>query len=324
MFCDQMRRDGERLVRAEAIRSYGVANLTKRAPELGDIARSDKDPMMRAAAVEALGNLKDASVLPLLPPALRDPDFSVAATAVTSIGQQKDKTAVPALMDAYRARPERQFVDVQLEVVRVLGELGAVEAQPLLTEATTHEDVRVRVAAVESLKKLGLPAPELPSERSFHEASFDRARKKLLAPPCGIRHAVILTKHGPIEVELFGDDAIQTVANFINWAKTGFYKKLTLHRVVPNFVVQGGDPRGDGWGDAGFTIPSEVSRHHYDEGYLGIADSGKDTGSCQFFITLSPQRQLDGRYTIFGRVTKGMENVWKIDQADQFDVKILD
>jgi cyclophilin family peptidyl-prolyl cis-trans isomerase/HEAT repeat protein len=321
MFCDQMRRDGERLVRAEAIRSYGVANLTKRAPELGEIARSDKDPMMRAAAVEALGNLKDASVLPLLPPALRDPDFSVAATAVTSIGQQKDKTAVPALMDAYRARPERQFVDVQLEVVRVLGE-WVRSKRNCSHGGDDARGRRVRVAAVESLKNSRPPRPELPSERSFHEASFDRARKKLLAPPWNSSRGHPHQTRA-IEVGLFGDDAIQTATNFINWAKTGFYKKLTLHRVVPNFVVQGGDPRGDGWGDAGFTIPSEVSRHHYDEGYLGIADSGKDTGGCQFFITLSPQRQLDGRYTIFGRVTKGMENVWKIDQADQFDVKIL-
>ena len=317
MFCDQMRRDGQRLVRAEAIRSYGFAGLTKRAPELDQIARGDKDPMMRAAAVEALGLLKDASVLPMLPPALRDSDFTVAATAATSIGEQKDKTAVPALMDAYRARPEREFVDVQLEVVRVLGELGAIEAEPLLTEATSHDDVRVRVAAVEALKKLGLAAPELPSERTFHEAAFDRTRKKQLAPPSGMRHAVIFTRHGPLEVELFGDDAIQTVANFITLAKAGFYKKLTLHRVVPNFVVQGGDPRGDGSGDAGYTVPAEVSRYHYDEGYLGIADGGKDTGSCQWFITLSPQRHLDGRYTIFGRVTKGMENVWKIDQGDR-------
>jgi cyclophilin family peptidyl-prolyl cis-trans isomerase len=71
-------------------------------------------------------------------------------------------------------------------------------------------------------------------------------------------------------------------------------------------------------------VPAEASRHHYNEGYLGIADAGKDTGSCQWFITLSPQRHLDGRYTVLGRVTKGMDAAWKIDQGDQFDVKILD
>jgi cyclophilin family peptidyl-prolyl cis-trans isomerase len=324
MFCDQMRRDGERLVRAEAIRCYGTAGLAKRASQLDEVARTDKDPMMRAAAVEALGKLKDPAIAPLLVPALRDPDFTVATAAVAAIGEQQYKEGVPALMDAYRARPDREFVDVQLEVVRVIGELGAADAQAFLTEATSHHDARVRVTAVESLKKLGLAAPELPSERSFHEAAFDPARKKQLAPPSGVRHAVIQTRHGNIEIELFGDDAIQTVANFINLAKGGFYKKLTMHRVVPNFVVQGGDPRGDGSGDAGYTVPAEASRHHYNEGYLGIADAGKDTGSCQWFITLSPQRHLDGRYTVLGRVTKGMDAAWKIDQGDQFDVKILD
>jgi peptidyl-prolyl cis-trans isomerase B (cyclophilin B) len=325
MFCDQMRRDGERLVRAEALRCYGTAGLTKRAAQIDEIARTDKDPLMRASAVNALGQLKDAAVPPMLVPALRDPDFTVATAAVEAIGAQEYKAAVPALMEAYHARPEREFVDVQLEIVRVLGDLGAIETQSLLVEAaTTHEDARVRVAAVESLKKLGLPAPEAPSERTFHEAAFDRARKKQLAPPLGMRHAVIGTRHGNIEVELFGDDAIQTVANFIHLAKAGFYKGLTMHRVVPNFVVQGGDPRGDGSGDAGYTVPAEVSRYHYDAGYLGIADAGKDTGSSQWFITLSPQPHLSGRYTIFGRVTKGMDAVWKIDQGDKFDVKILD
>ncbi|HXV14129.1 MAG TPA: HEAT repeat domain-containing protein [Candidatus Krumholzibacteria bacterium] len=324
MFCDQMRRDGSRLVRAEAIRSYGTAGLAKRASQIDEIARTDKDPLMRAAAIEALAKLKDAKVAPLLVPALRDADFTVATAAVVAIGDQQYKAAVPALMDAYRARPEREFVDVQLEAVRVLGDLGALESEALLVEATSHDDARVRAAAVASLKKLGLTAPELPSERTFHEQAFDPARKKQLAPPAGTRHAVIATRHGAIEIELFGDDAIQTVANFIHLAKSGFYKKLTTHRVVPNFVVQGGDPRGDGSGDAGYTVPAEVSRHHFGEGFLGIADAGKDTGSCQWFITLSPQRHLDGRYTIFGRVTKGMDVVWKIDQGDAFDVKILD
>ncbi|MCI0451664.1 MAG: peptidylprolyl isomerase [Candidatus Latescibacteria bacterium] len=324
MFCDQMRRDGSRLVRAEAIRSYGTAGLVKRVSQLDEILRTDKDPMMRAAAVEALAKLKDEKVPPMIVPMLRDADFTVATAAVVAIGDKQYKAGIPALVDAYRARPEREFVDVQIEVVRVLGDLGALEAETLLVHATTHDDVRVRTTAVASLEKLGLTAPTLPAERTFHEQSFDPARKKQLAPPSGTRHAVIATRHGAIEVELFGDDAIQTVANFVHLAKSGFYKKLTTHRVVPNFVVQGGDPRGDGSGDAGYTVPAEVSRHQFGEGYLGIADAGKDTGSCQWFITLSPQRHLDGRYTIFGRVTKGMDVVWKIDQGDAFDVKILD
>jgi cyclophilin family peptidyl-prolyl cis-trans isomerase len=255
---------------------------------------------------------------------LLDPDFTVAAAAAEAIGTHQYRAAIPQMVEAYYARGEREFIDLQLEVVRVLGKLAAMEADTLLVQATSHPDARVRALAVESLTLMGQTAPVVAPERTFHEANFHPARKKELGPPLGTRRAVIETKHGNIEIELFGDDAIQTVANFIKLAQRGFYKGLTTHRVVPNFVVQGGDPRGDGAGDAGYTVPAEVSRHRYDAGYLGIADSGKDTGSCQWFITLSPQPHLDGRYTVFGRVTKGMEAVWKIDQAETFNVRILD
>ena len=279
---------------------------------------------MRAAAVSALGMLKDATVAPMLPAKLRDPDFTVAGAAVTAIGKQSYRAAIPALIETYYAPRGREFVNVQIEIVTVLGTMIAMEAESLFVEAAAHEDYRVRAAAVEALTKIGKTAPVSMYTRALRETSYDRSRRKLLAPPTGLRHAIIVTSHGRIEVELFGDDAIQTVANFVTLAKKGFYKDLTLHRVVPNFVVQGGDPRGDGSGDAGYAVPAEVSRHQYGEGYLGIADSGKDTGSCQWFITLSPQPHLSGRYTIFGRVTKGMDVVWKIDRGDTFDVQLVD
>ncbi|HEX5132521.1 MAG TPA: HEAT repeat domain-containing protein [Candidatus Krumholzibacteria bacterium] len=323
MFIDEARRDGSRLVRAEAIDCYGRAGIVKRTGELDRIATGDRDPMMRAAAASALGQIKDPAVPSLLPPLLRDPDFTVAAAAVDAIGAQADRTAIPALMEAYYAPRGREFVDVQLAIVRVLGEMGAAEAESLLVEAATHEDYRVRDAAVEALTHMNRTPPDAPG-RTFRELSYDRSRRKQLAPPSGTRHAVIATSRGDIEVELFGDDAIQTVANFIDLAKRGFYKDLTIHRVVPNFVIQGGDPRGDGSGDSGYTVPAEVSRHQYGEGYLGIADAGKDTGSCQWFITMSPQPHLSGRYTIFGRVTKGMDVVWKIDRGDTFDVRVTE
>jgi cyclophilin family peptidyl-prolyl cis-trans isomerase len=194
----------------------------------------------------------------------------------------------------------------------------------VFVQAVSHPDVRVRTLAYDTLVKMGKTPPPLPTPREFRAATFDRSRRKVLGPPLGIKHAVIKTERGDVEIELFGDDAIQTVTHFIEWAKNGFYRKLTIHRIVPNHVVQGGDPRGDGSGDAGFMIPAEVSQLRYDTGYLGIADAGKDTGSCQWFIALTPRPHLDGRYTVFGRVTKGMENVMKLDQGDTFDVKILD
>ena len=134
--------------------------------------------------------------------------------------------------------------------------------------------------------------------------------------------AIIKTNKGDIHLQLNPAEAPMTVNNFVALARDGFYDGVTFHRVVPNFVVQGGCPRGDGWGDAGYTIRSEFNQHTYDRGFIGIAHDGKDTGGSQFFITHFPQHHLDGRYTIFGRVIKGMDVVDKIEQGDTFRVII--
>jgi cyclophilin family peptidyl-prolyl cis-trans isomerase len=103
-------------------------------------------------------------------------------------------------------------------------------------------------------------------------------------------------------VELFGVSAPLTVYNFITLARTGRYDGLRFHRVVPNFVVQDGDPAGDGNGGPGYTIRDELNPMRYERGVVGMALSGPDTGGSQYFITLSPQPHLDGGYTVFGRV----------------------
>jgi len=113
---------------------------------------------------------------------LLDPDVTVAAAAVEAIGKQKYRAAVPRLIDAYYTRETREFIDVQLEVVRVLGEFRALEADTLLVQATEHPDPRVRALAVEAMTAMGRTPPELATERSFHEMDFDRTRKKVLVP----------------------------------------------------------------------------------------------------------------------------------------------
>ncbi len=136
------------------------------------------------------------------------------------------------------------------------------------------------------------------------------------------RNSVTLqTNKGEIMVSLFTEEAPATVASFINLAGTGFFDQKKFHRIVPNFVVQGGDPRGDGWGSIDYTIRSEFSTFYYDdEGYLGMASVGKDTESCQFFITHSPTPHLDGRYTIFGKVINGMDIVHKLEVGDYIEL----
>ncbi|HWZ27798.1 MAG TPA: peptidylprolyl isomerase [Gemmatimonadales bacterium] len=137
--------------------------------------------------------------------------------------------------------------------------------------------------------------------------------------------AVIDTVQGVIELELFADEAPNTVANFEKLAKEGFYDGTTFHRVIPNFMVQGGDPYSKtgkgrvGTGGPGYTIKCETQRntHKHVAGTLSMAHAGKDTGGSQFFICHAPQGHLDGVHTVFGQVTKGMDVVNKIKQNDK-------
>jgi peptidyl-prolyl cis-trans isomerase B (cyclophilin B) len=246
----------------------------------------------------------------------------VATEAATALGNIKDENAIPALIAACTRRKERVDVDVRIEALGALKTMKPEQARQVALEALDDPDRRVRAAAKALIEEIGGPVPEMTSDRQFYEERFEPKRRDDLAPPFGTKLAIIRTKHGDIEIELFGDDATQNAANFMKLARSGFYDGLTFHRVVPNFVVQGGCPRGDGWGDAGYFVRAEVNQHRYARGYVGVADSGKDTGGSQFFITLSPQPHLDGRYTVFGRVTKGMDVVDKIDQGDTFKVLI--
>jgi cyclophilin family peptidyl-prolyl cis-trans isomerase len=119
-----------------------------------------------------------------------------------------------------------------------------------------------------------------------------------------------------VELELWTDEAPTTVARFVSLARRGFFDGLTFHRVVPGFVVQGGDPRGDGFGGPGWTQRCEDGRARYERGVVGMALAGRDTGGSQFFVTTGPAYHLDAHYTAFGRVTRGMEHVDAILQGD--------
>jgi cyclophilin family peptidyl-prolyl cis-trans isomerase len=140
--------------------------------------------------------------------------------------------------------------------------------------------------------------------------------KEVVAPQFS-PHLYLETTRGLIEIELAVGEAPLTSHTIIALARKGFFTNIPFHRVVPNFVVQGGDPRGDGEGGPNFTIRDENNQLPYLRGAVGMALDWRDTGGSQFFITHSPQPHLDARYTIFGRVVKGMEVV---DQLQQWDV----
>lgn len=126
----------------------------------------------------------------------------------------------------------------------------------------------------------------------------------------------VSTTKGSFTIELFVQQAPFTVYNFIELGREGFYNDMVFHRVVANFVVQTGCPRSDGWGSPGYAIRSEFSDLNYEEGMVGMASAGKDTEGSQWFVTHSPTLHLDGRYTIFGRVTKGMEVIHRLEMGD--------
>ena len=128
--------------------------------------------------------------------------------------------------------------------------------------------------------------------------------------------ATIQTSMGAIEVELFAEDAPKTVSNFKDLAGQGFYDGLVFHRVIPDFMIQGGCPRGDGTGDAGYKFEDEINDHAIVRGTLAMANAGPNTNGSQFFVvTADACPWLDGKHTVFGQVTSGMDVVDAISEV---------
>ena len=129
--------------------------------------------------------------------------------------------------------------------------------------------------------------------------------------------ATLHTNHGAIEVELFDDDAPKTVENFRKLAGDGFYEGVVFHRVIPDFMIQGGDPTGTGMGGPGYTFEDEFNDHKIERGALAMANAGPNTNGSQFFIvTTGAAPWLDGKHTVFGKVTGGMDAVDSIEKTD--------
>jgi cyclophilin family peptidyl-prolyl cis-trans isomerase len=128
--------------------------------------------------------------------------------------------------------------------------------------------------------------------------------------------ATIVTEKGDIVIELFAKDAPRTVNSFVFLAREGFYDDVTFHRVIPGFMAQGGDPTGTGAGNPGYQFQDEFNQHDHATGVISMANSGPNTNGSQFFITYSPQPGLNGRHTVFGRVTEGMQVLNRLTPRD--------
>jgi len=206
-----------------------------------------------------------------------------------------------------------------------IAEYGAADAVGLLKTALADQEWAVRVHAAELLARFEPGTDARTAIRPVPNAAPMPYEDPSLIAPDYSPHVFIETAKGTIEFELAVLDAPQTSRNFMLLARKSFFNGLAIHRIVPNFVVQDGDPRGDGEGGPGYTIRDELNERPFLRGTVGMALSWKDTGGSQFFIAHSPQPHLDARYTVFGSVVNGMDVVDRLQQGDVIDrVRVWD
>ena len=220
-------------------------------------------------------------------------------------------------MAVYKRGEADLVLDARAAALEALSKYGAAAAVPTLRAALQDKDWALRVKAAELLKGVD---PTIETDGAIRPAPVSGAvnyDNSSLTMPAVSPHVYIETEKGTIEIELDVLDAPITASNFMALARKGYFDGLSFHRVVPNFVIQGGDPRGDGEGGPGYTIRDELNQEPYVRGTVGMALSWRDTGGSQFFITHGPQPHLDARYTVFGRVIAGME---VLDAINQWDV----
>ncbi|MEE2924817.1 MAG: peptidylprolyl isomerase [bacterium] len=198
----------------------------------------------------------------------------------------------------------------------------------LKKEPSHTSDVHFRLYEGTTLRKAGAQRGDFHKVRVFDTIGWvaDKSVGRILEQTAGIFPLVELTtKKGLIGIELFEDECPNTVANFVNLADKQFYNGLEFHRVDENFLVMGGDPEGTGEGGPGYYVRSEFSPNLKNlKGVIGMADSGINTAGSQFYFLLSDAPHLDGRYTVFGRVYKGMEVIEKLSIGDEIvDLKVV-
>jgi len=246
-------------------------------------------------------------------------DVIVRATAAELLAEQpasqeNTETLITALGQALKF--DTHDNDAALAILDALANQKNKEANDAIKTALDSKDHLIRRRAVALLKTNGVGdfSDRIGTVQTRNtEADYRRAIARIGKNPT----ATVVTSKGSFTVEFLPEDAPLTVDNFIQLAKKGYFNGQTIPRVVPNFVVQAGDPRGDQNGGPGYTIRCEINEVMFERAAVGMALSGKDTGGSQWFVTHSPQPHLDGGYTIFGRVIRGMEVIDRIARGDR-------
>ena len=282
----------------------------------------DEDERVRPAVLEALRQARGSDSLDTLRRNLDHPDLAVRAAAADNVAALGAEGLEAQLHEAWKRGLGDGELEARLSAVKALEAQADEAAQAVLTEIAAADPSRaVRARAADALQALGVvPVPDPGIEEIDLPAADYRSAMAPLYPLPGVSlytpRAFLTTRHGVVEIQLDLLEAPLTSASFVRLARRGFYDGLAFHRVVPGFVIQGGDPRGDGYGGPGYALRGEVTRLPFARGSVGMADAGPDTGGSQFFVTLAAQPHLDGRYTRFGSVVSGLEVLDRIRPGD--------
>ena len=280
----------------------------------------DEDERVIPFVLRSLATQEAPDLVAVLIRKLGDDDVVVRKTAAELLGSAAEGVGpgevTVALAEAFASAAMDSEYLARAAIIAALAGVDREGSRDILEAALSDPDWAVRVRADQLLNEFASgdartdrirPAPG--------RRSVDFTAPSLVRPQVS-PHAYIETDHGTIELELNVIDAPITSENFMVLARRGFYDGLAFHRVVPNYVVQGGDPRSDGEGGPGYTLRDELNQLPYLRGTVGMALDWEDTGGSQFFITHSPQPHLDGRYTTFARVVAGLDVVDQLEQGD--------
>ena len=281
------------------IANYKAGNLKSKIDILGYLVNFQK-------SFESNSDLKDIFIdaLKSESPAL----ITIASAGIDSsfIADNTDRLVTIISEQTIKFLNNADFIEGLYSLNKLADKLGKNIHTQNLQDLSDSNIFKIRAYAK---NKLGLPV----EQNQYNDTLFTHIWENSFK----YKYADIVTEKGKFRINMLPEYAPITVGNFCFLAEKKFFDNLTFHRVVPGFVIQGGDPTGTGWGGPGYAIVSEFSQLHYSPGTVGMASSGKDTEGSQWFVTVGDFPHLDRRYTIFGFVIDGMDVVNSIDQNDK-------
>ena len=321
--------DSDWRTRAAYAEMLAVARTPAARQQLVDML-TDPEPRVVGFVLGALGTVVprgDTTLVSLARARLAAGDVIVRAAAIDLVGRERSAGSVRELATAFRTAETDALDDARRAALNALADIydsipaarGDIQSALFANTPRSPDYIVRRLAAARFGDQVVRQAwgGVGPVETGRTAQEYQDLARRYVRGQASPGNVTIETERGNIVLQLYAADAPLTVDNFLRLIDRRYFDNGRWHRVVPNFVIQDGDPRGDGSGGPGTTIRDEINRHRYDRGTVGMALSGPDTGGSQFFITHSPQPHLDGGYTVFGQVVSGWDTIEQIVQGDR-------